>query len=147
MSEKKEAQEVIKGFKKFEDERGSIENYELPEKINWVGLIISKKGARRANHYHPEQEQKVILISGKYVSVYKDLSEKDGETKDCLIKKGDLEIIQPNVAHTMIFLEDSVFVNLVNGEREHEKFGQHTIPFKLVNGKEAEKYIEKYSKR
>lgn len=136
--EKKEI--VVKGAKNFEDERGKISNYELPEKVNWIGLITSKKGVIRANHYHPEQEQKVILISGKYESVYKDLAKPDSPIKHHTIYEGDLVITPPNVAHTMIFLEDSIIVNLVNGDREHEKFGQHTIPFELVRKEEVERY-------
>jgi len=140
----KEIQKVIKGSKEFDDERGSISNYELPEMINWIGLIFSKKGTLRANHYHPIQEQKCLLISGKYLSVYKDLSNSNGEIKEKIIEAKDLEVIQPNIAHTMIFLEDSVFINLVNGEREHENFGKHTIPFNLVDDKDIDKYILKF---
>ena len=34
----------------------------------------------------------------------------------------------------MVFLEDSIFLNLVNGEREHKNYGiTHTIPYKLVD--------------
>ena len=34
----------------------------------------------------------------------------------------------------MVFLEDSVFLNLVNGEREHENYGMtHTLKFELVD--------------
>ena len=140
---------VIKSSKDFVDERGKIANYELTEKVNWIGLITSKKGTLRANHYHPEQEQKVLLISGKYISVFKDLSKTNSEIKHHLITTGDLVITPPNVAHTMIFLDDSVLINLVNGEREHEKFGQHTIPHQLVdpkNFKEIENYASKYVK-
>ena len=36
----------------------------------------------------------------------------------------------------MIFLEDSVLLNLVNGERAHKNYGiTHTIPHKLVDEK------------
>ena len=55
-------QRVVKGSKPFEDTRGKIANYELPESINWIGLISSKKETIRANHYHPIQEQKTLLI-------------------------------------------------------------------------------------
>ena len=62
-----------------------------------------------------------------------------------MIKEGDLSTIPPYVAHTMVFLEDSVFLNLVNGEREHENYGiTHTIPFKLVDEKLFDNLIESY---
>jgi len=138
---------VIKGSKEFEDARGKISNYELTEGINWVGLITSKKDSIRANHYHPEQEQKVLVVSGSYISIYKDLSDPNSPTKDHLIMAGDLVITQPNIAHVMIFLEDSVIINLVNGDREPDKFKQHTIPYNVIdikNPEEIDRYTIKY---
>ena len=125
---------INKGGNEFVDGRGIIRNYELTEPINLIGFIESKKGTVRANHFHPIQEQKCLLISGKYVSVIKDLVDKDSATETRLIKPGDIAIIKPNVIHTMVFLEDSVFLNLVRGEREHDNYGiTHTIPYELVN--------------
>lgn len=135
---------IIKGSKDFEDDRGKISNYELTEPVNWLGLISSKAGCIRGNHYHPVQEQKVLLISGSYIGVYKDINETDGKTEEQLIKAGDVEIISPNIAHTMIFLEDSVFINLVKGEREHKNFGKHTIRFEVVGPNKVNDYISKY---
>ena len=137
---------IIKGSKIFEDERGKIANYELSEPINWLGLITTKAKCLRGNHYHPFQEQKVLLISGSYVGVYKDINNPDSEVECQLIQAGDIEVISPNVVHTMVFLEDSIIVNLVKGEREHENFGKHTIPYELVKENEVEKYISKYKK-
>ena len=144
MKEKKEI--LIKGSKVYKDERGNISNYELPEKINWIGLITSKSETMRANHYHPKQEQKVLLIKGKFISVFKDLSSDNLPIRHQLVQAGDLSVMPSNVAHAMIFLEDSIFVNLVNGDREHEKFGQHTIKYELVKSEEINYYISKYKK-
>jgi nucleoside-diphosphate-sugar epimerase/dTDP-4-dehydrorhamnose 3,5-epimerase-like enzyme len=125
---------ILTGEKEFIDERGKISNYELPEPINLIGYIESKAGTVRANHYHPIQEQKCLLIKGKYISVIKDLSVENAALETKLIKAGDLAVIRPNVAHTMVFLEDSIFLNLVRGEREHDNYGiTHTIPYKLVD--------------
>jgi len=125
---------IIRGEKEFIDERGKISNYELTEPINLIGYIESKAETIRANHYHPIQEQKCLLIKGKYISVTKDLSYKNGEIEIRVIKPGDIAVIKPNVAHAMVFTEDSIFLNLVRGEREHENYGvTHTIPYLLVN--------------
>ncbi len=65
----------------------------------------------------------------------RDLSVPDAPLQYKMINAGDIAVIQPNVAHTMVFLQDSVFLNLVNGEREHENYGvTHTIPYQLVDG-------------
>ena len=53
----KDLEYVKKGQNEFVDKRGKISNHELTEPINLIGLISSKKGTIRANHYHPQQEQ------------------------------------------------------------------------------------------
>ncbi len=136
---------IIKGQTPFIDKRGSIYNYYLTEPINWIGLITSiGKNIMRANHYHPEQEQKVLVVSGKYISVYKDLTFPNSQIKHNLVKAGDLVITPPNVAHTMIFLENTILINLVNGERKHENYGEHTKPYELVRQEEIHFYVSKY---
>ena len=138
---------IIKGQKEFIDERGKISNYELTEPINLIGYIESKAHTVRANHYHPIQEQKCLLVKGKYVSVIKDLANPQADIEIRIINAGDIAVIKPNVAHTMVFLEDSIFLNLVRGEREHENYGiTHTIPYKLVDDKFRLELIERYSK-
>jgi nucleoside-diphosphate-sugar epimerase/dTDP-4-dehydrorhamnose 3,5-epimerase-like enzyme/SAM-dependent methyltransferase len=137
---------IVNGGKEFIDERGKISNYELPEPINLIGLIESKAGTVRANHYHPIQQQKCLLIKGKYISVTKDLLTDNSPVETRLIKTGDIAVIHPNVAHTMVFLEDSIFLNLVNGEREHENYGiTHTIPYKLVDEDFRKNLIKNFS--
>ena len=134
---------IQRGEKEFVDERGKISNYELTEPINLIGYIESKAGTVRANHYHPIQEQKCLLVKGKYVSVIKDLSDENSLVETRLIKEGDIAVIKPNVAHTMVFLEDSIFLNLVRGEREHENYGiTHTIPYILVDEKFQKQLID-----
>jgi len=132
------------GGKEFVDERGRITNYELPEPINWIGWIESKKGTVRANHWHPMQQQKCILISGRYISVFKDLKTPNAPMTTQLMEPGDVVVTEPQVAHTMVFLEDSLFLNLVNGEREHENFGKHTIPYELVDERMRVELLENY---
>jgi len=137
---------IIRGQKEFIDERGKISNYELTEPINLIGYIESKAHTVRANHYHPIQEQKCLLVKGKYISVIKDLSSSNSEIEIKIINSGDIAVIKPNVAHTMVFLEDSIFLNLVRGEREHENYGiTHTIPYILVNNDLKLKLVEQYS--
>ena len=137
---------IINGGNDYVDNRGKITNYELTEPINLIGYIESKKGTIRANHYHPIQEQKCLLIKGKYVSVIKDLSNSTSNVQTKIINEGDIAVIQPNVAHTMVFLEDSIFLNLVRGDRNHENYGvTHTIPYKLVDDVLKEKILHQYS--
>ena len=131
---------VKKGEKEFVDERGKISNHELPEPINLIGYIDSKKGTVRANHFHPIQEQKCLLVKGQFISIYKDLLNENSQKVTHVVNEGDLIVTKPNVAHAMVFTKDSVFLNLVRGEREHENYGvTHTKRYVLV--KEDEKNL------
>ena len=128
---------TFKGVREFIDERGKISNYDLPEPINMIGYIESKKGTMRANHFHPVQEQKCLLIKGQFISIYKDLVDEKSTKVTHIVNEGDMIVTQPNVAHTMVFTEDTIFLNLVRGEREHENYGiTHTIPYKFVDEEE-----------
>ena len=125
---------IFKGQNEFIDTRGKISNYELPEPINLIGYIESKKGTVRANHFHPVQEQKCLLVKGQFISLYKDLITKNSEIVTHVVNEGDLIVTKPNVAHAMVFTKDSIFLNLVRGEREHKNYGiTHTIPYQLVD--------------
>ena len=138
-------EEIITGKDNYEDSRGLIENYYFNDLINMIGSVTSKKGSVRGNHYHPIQTQKCLLISGSYISVTKDLNEENSVVETRYIKSGELSIIPPNIAHTMIFLEDSVLLNLVAGEREHQNYGiTHTIPYELVDKKLSENLLDSY---
>ena len=138
--------EVIEiGKNNFVDERGIISNYYFDDSINMIGYLESKKATIRGNHYHPIQTQQCLLIKGSYISVTKDLLNKDSVVETRLIKEGELSISPPNVAHTMVFLEDSVLVNLVNGEREHENYGiTHTISYNLVDEQLGKNLLNSY---
>ena len=131
---------VKKGEKEFVDFRGKISNHELPESVNLIGFIDSKKGTVRANHFHPVQEQKCILTKGQFISVYQDLLNAKSPKVTHIVNEGDLIVTKPNVAHAMVFTKDSTFLNLVRGEREHKNYGiTHTIKHVLVS--ESEKKL------
>ena len=136
---------VKKGENEFIDDRGKISNYELPESINLIGLISSKKGTIRANHFHPIQEQKCLLTKGQVISVYKDLLNSNSPKITHVVNEGDLIITKPNTAHAMIFSKDSVFLNLVKGEREHKNYGvTHTVKHIFVNEDEKNLLLNSY---
>jgi len=134
-----------RGEKEYIDNRGKISNYELTEPINLIGYIESVKGSLRANHYHPVQEQKVLLVKGQFISLYKSLLEKNAPKVTHVINEGDSVVTKPNVAHTMVFTKDSIFLNLVRGEREHNNYGiTHTLPYPLVSNEERKQLLKNY---
>jgi len=141
----KDLEHVRKGEKEFIDKRGKISNYELPEPINLIGLIDSKKGTVRANHYHPIQEQKCLVTKGQFISVYQDLLNKNSPKITHVVDEGQLIVTKPNTAHAMVFPKDTIFLNLVRGEREHDNYGvTHTIRHVLVDDNEKDLLLNSY---
>jgi len=133
----KDLEHVRDGENEYIDSRGKISNHELTEPINLIGLIDSKKGTMRANHYHPMQEQKCLFTKGQIIEVFQDILNKNSPKITQVVNEGQLSIIKPNVAHTMVFSKDTIFLNLVRGERNHENYGiTHTIKHNFVSEKE-----------
>ncbi len=142
---KKDLEYVKDGENLFKDERGTISNHELTEPINLIGLIDSKKGTIRANHYHPQQEQKCLFTKGQIIEVFQDIINPNSPKVTQVVNAGQLSVIKPNVAHTMVFTKDTTFLNLVRGERDHENYGiTHTIKHVFVDEKEKNLLLENY---
>jgi nucleoside-diphosphate-sugar epimerase/dTDP-4-dehydrorhamnose 3,5-epimerase-like enzyme len=141
----KDLEHVRDGENEFIDVRGKISNHELTEPINMVGLIDSKKGTIRANHYHPQQEQKCLFTKGQIIEVFKDLLNPNSPKITQVVNEGQLSIIKPNVAHTMVFTKDTTFLNLVRGEREHDNYGvTHTVKHVFVDENEKNLLLKYY---
>jgi nucleoside-diphosphate-sugar epimerase len=141
----KDLEHIRDGDNEYIDERGKISNHELTEPINLIGLIDSKKGTIRANHYHPQQEQKCLFTKGQIIEVFQDILNSDAPKVTQVVNEGQLSIIKPNVAHTMVFTKDTTFLNLVRGEREHDNYGiTHTIKHVFVDEKEKDMLFNNY---
>ncbi len=141
----KDLEHVKDGDNEFIDSRGKISNHELTEPINLIGLIDSKKGTIRANHYHPQQEQKCLFTKGQIIEIFQDILNPNSPKITQVVNEGQLSIIKPNIAHTMVFTKDTTFLNLVRGEREHNNYGiTHTIKHVFVDEKEKNLLIGSY---
>ena len=141
----KDLEHVRDGDNLFVDKRGKISNHELTEPINLIGMIDSKKGTIRANHYHPQQEQKCLFTKGQIIEIFQDIINPNSPKITQVVNEGQLSIIKPNVAHTMVFTKDTTFLNLVRGERDHENYGiTHTIKHVFVDEKEKNLLLKYY---
>ena len=142
---KKDLEYVKDGGNIYADSRGKISNHELTEPINLIGLIESRKGTIRANHYHPQQEQKCLFTKGQIIEIYQDIINPDSPKITQVVNEGQLSVIKPNVAHTMVFTKDTTFLNLVRGERDHENYGiTHTVKHVFVDEKEKNLLLKYY---
>ena len=141
----KELEYVKDGEGLFIDKRGMISNHELTEPINLIGLIESKKGTIRANHYHPQQEQKCLFTKGQIIEIFQDIINPNSPKITQVVNAGQLSVIKPNVAHTMVFTKDTTFLNLVRGERDHDNYGiTHTIKHVFVDEEEKNLLLKYY---
>ncbi len=113
----------------FTDKRGFIsrlvDNDTVPFRA--VLYIESRKGAVRANHYHKKDSHYVYCLSGKFRYSEKDMSKKNSKKQSVILKPGDLVLSRKMIAHSMEFLEDTVFLAITTEPREHEKYEKDTV--------------------
>lgn len=98
----------------FEDGRGAIRDIITHTPLEHVTIITSKAGAVRGNHYHKESTQYDYVVSGKM----RILSQTgDGPVLAVEALPGTLVKHEPGESHSLIALEDSVFLSLTEGTR------------------------------
>ena len=116
----------------FKDDRGEITDLLVKEPVEYVTLITSKKGAVRGNHYHKETVQYNYLISGKIEL----LTQNEGEkVQSAIMKPGDVTMTPAGERHSLIALEDSVFMVFTRGPRGGGDYEKDTyrlpVPLKV----------------
>ena len=101
----------------FEDERGAIYDLLDKETIHHIGMITSKKGSVRGNHYHEEARQITYVLSGKVELTLKDMKEKNAKPQKIIMESGDIVDIPAMVAHSLKALEDTMFLIFTDKQR------------------------------
>src|SRR6187401_2192900 len=95
----------------FEDQRGTIADLLEGKGIQHVGLIVSRKGAVRGNHYHKIATQYAYILKGKVEYYRKDLRRDGAPVEKFVLGPGALMIEPPNVVHAVVALEDTEFLD------------------------------------
>ena len=80
----KELEYTFKGVRDFIDERGKISNYDLPEPINMIGYIESKKGTV-SKSFSSSPRAKMFVNKGQFISIYKDLLDEKSQKQHMLL--------------------------------------------------------------
>ena len=96
---------IIKPDFVFEDERGTLTQL-VHGGYNQINVVTSKAGVERGNHYHALNREGFYVVEGRF-SLDASL---DGKSESYEFKKGDMFIIEPNVMHRFVYLEDTVLV-------------------------------------
>lgn len=125
---------VIHTKPEFIDERGYITRLvnEDTKQFRAVLYITSKKGTERGNHYHKSDYHYVYCLSGKFRYSEKDMSKSNAKIESVILKPGDSVLSSPMMAHSMEFLEDSIFLAITTEGREQSKYEKDTIRIKIT---------------
>lgn len=97
------------------DARGTIMDL-LNEKVNHVGLIVTEKGAVRANHYHKKSHQYNYVTEGKFEITIAPVSNPK-KKKKVILKPGYLLSIPPMNLHSFKALEKTTLLDIISESR------------------------------
>ncbi|EKD89894.1 MAG: cupin 2 conserved barrel protein [uncultured bacterium] len=120
----------------FIDERGYITrlpNVSDKTKFRAVLYITSKTGTERGNHYHKKDSHYVFCVSGRFRYSEKDMTKKNSTVESVILKPGDLVLSRPMIAHSMEFLEDTVFLAITTEPRQQEQYEGDTVRIKITS--------------
>ncbi len=113
------------------DERGEIWDVLEGQDVRHAGYILSRQGAVRGNHYHKKATQYTYILRGKVEWVTRDLRDPGAEPKSHILTKGDLAITPPEVAHVLIALEDTEFLDMTDVSRADGGYETDTVRIKV----------------
>jgi quercetin dioxygenase-like cupin family protein len=116
----------------FEDQRGTIADLVEGKGIQHVGLIVSKKGAVRGNHYHKLATQYAYILKGKVQYYRKDLRIPDAPVETFTLGPGALCVEPPQVVHAIVALEDTEFLDMTNISREDKAYDSDTFRVQIT---------------
>lgn len=118
----------------FTDERGFISRLVDDDSMHFraVLYITGKKGTVRGNHYHKKDSHYVYCLSGKFRYSEKDMTKPNSPCESVILNPGDLVLSSPMQAHSMEFLEDSVFLAITTEPREQNLYEKDLVRIKLV---------------
>lgn len=125
---------VIKTKPEFVDERGFItrlvDTDEYP--LRAILYITGKKGTVRGNHYHKKDAHYVYCLSGRFRYCEKNMKKKNSKVESVILKPGDIVLSKSSMAHSMEFLEDTVFLAFTTERREQDQYEGDTVRIKIA---------------
>ncbi len=113
----------------FADERGEISDL-LNNPINHVGLITTKAGAVRGEHYHKLSTQYSYILSGKFEVLIAPVNN-PGQIKKVILNEGEIIIIEPRIMHRFKAIEDSVMIDMMSESRAGTGYEEDVVRIKI----------------
>lgn len=115
----------------FADARGAIQPL-LEGGFASAQLISSVAGSVRANHYHKEDWHYCYMVSGVMNYYWREVG--SGAEPTCIrVTAGDMIFTPAMEEHAMQFLEDSVFINFANRQRDQASYEEDLVRVKLID--------------
>ncbi len=117
----------------FTDERGTIFDLLTDDKIDHIGMLISKKGSIRGKHYHKQQKQYTLLLNGKVKIITKNIIQKDSEIESFELNKMEIVLFPPFCYHAIEALEDSTLLVFTSKSRADGGYEEDTFRVEDIN--------------
>ena len=117
----------------FEDQRGSIWDFLTDETIHHIGLLITKKDTIRGKHFHKEQKQYTLVLSGKIRVTAKNLHDNNSELEIKELKKMDMVFFPPYMYHSVEALVDSECLIFTSKSRKDSGYEDDTFRVEDIN--------------
>jgi len=92
------------------DERGNIWDL-INEEVCHVGVLNTKAGHIRGNHYFKKSKRYAYVLSGKFKIILAP-AKNPKEKQEFILEKDYLIEIPPGIIHTFEALEDSVMIGM-----------------------------------
>lgn len=111
----------------FEDDRGTISDIFYKHQVDHVGVVTSRKGALRGDHFHKLTTQHMYMMKGSLRYYYRDVNESNDKIKSIVINQGELVTTPPNEVHALEILEDNIFIVFSEGIRGGQDYEEDTF--------------------
>ena len=115
----------------FEDNRGKIFDLLDTKKVKHIGIIESKNGSIRGNHFHRKSTQWTYVIEGKIRVYTKNVSDDKSEVEESILNENDMIVIPPMIIHAVEALEDSKLLVLTDQPRINNGYEYDTFKVKI----------------
>lgn len=124
----------------FSDGRGEIVNVLLTP-ITSVARITSRAGSIRANHYHKSDWHYALVERGCILYFEREIGELN-IPEPRVFRAGQMFFTRPNIEHSMLFKEDTVFFTFAKNVRTHENHESDLERVAFVTPEIAALYLE-----
>ena len=115
----------------YRDDRGEIVPL-VDLDMKSAVMITSRKGSVRANHYHTTDWHFCYVVSGK-IDYYHRPTGSSAKPEKVTVNAGQLFFTPPMVDHSMVFVEETVFLTLGRNSRRQEVYEADVVRIPPIN--------------